>query len=49
MCLWCKDENADYNDGTLCLMHQAENEGMSIASIEKRDRIQYAEYLDTLS
>lgn len=47
-CTWCVDPNAEDNDGTLCRMHEAEAEGFTEDALERRDAIQYAEYLDTL-
>lgn len=46
-CSWCVNPLAEDNDGTLCRMHEAENEGVSVASLDRRDAIQYAEWLDT--
>ncbi len=47
MCPWC-DPNADAND-TLCRMHEAEYEGLTEDQLNRRDDIQRAEWLDTLS
>ena len=47
-CTWCADPRAEEDDGTLCLGHLAEYEGLSVAEYERRDGEQYAEYLDTI-
>lgn len=46
-CAWCNGSDDEYPE-FLCLLHAAEYEGLSVDQYEKRDRIQYAEYLDTL-
>jgi hypothetical protein len=47
-CLWCDDPDAEDWDESLCRMHEAEYEGVSIEQLDRRDSEQYAEYLDTL-
>lgn len=49
-CEWCVNPNADdvNNPDTLCVDHAAEYEGITADSSQRRDAIQYAEYLDTL-
>lgn len=47
-CAWCANPNAEGWDESLCLDHQAEYEGVTVDQLERRDRDQYAEYLDTL-
>lgn len=49
LCTWCKNPNAEDNDGTLCPSHLAECCGYTVDSMERGERIQYAEYLDTLN
>jgi hypothetical protein len=46
-CSWCRNPDADVDDGTLCLDHQAENEGLTVDEVMRRDAIQTAEWLDT--
>ena len=48
-CSWCKDPNAEINDGTLCSSHRAEAEGITEDQADKRDAVQFAEWLDTLN
>ena len=49
-CEWCQGTDTEYPDlDTLCEIHQAEYEGMSVDMLRERDRVQLAEWLDTLS
>ena len=48
-CSWCKNPNTEINDGTLCRSHLAEAEGITEDQADRRDAIQHAEWLDTLS
>lgn len=47
-CLWCRDDDAEHDDGTLCRMHEAEYLGTSVADLDRGEAIQRAEWLDTL-
>lgn len=47
MCTWCLDPDSEDVDDTLCYMHQAELEGLTVSDLDDRDRIHYAEWLDT--
>lgn len=49
-CEWCRNPNADdaANPFDLCDSHAAEYEGISVSELYRRDREQYAEWLDTL-
>lgn len=49
MCTWCTNPNAEAVDDTLCRMHEAEAEGVSVSMLDRRDAIQDAEWLDSLS
>jgi hypothetical protein len=46
-CPWCNGTDTDDPWG-LCLMHEAEYLGTTMADLERGDREQYAEWLDTL-
>lgn len=48
-CSWCTNPNAEVVDDTLCRSHQAEAEGITEGQLDKRDSIEYAEYMDTRS
>lgn len=50
-CEWCRNPDADdaNNPELLCDDHAAEYEGVSVDQLHSRDRIQYAEYLDSIS
>lgn len=50
-CEWCLNPNADEADSPelLCDDHAAEFEGISVDQLHTRDRVQYAEYLDSIS
>lgn len=45
-CPWCKNPNSAEDSPNLCAMHAAESEGLSVEQYERRDREQYAEWLD---
>jgi hypothetical protein len=47
-CTWCKDDNAEVNDGTLCPPHEAECLGVTVDWMERAEAGQYAEYLDSI-
>lgn len=51
MCEWCRNPNAEDADRPwdLCDDHAAEYEGISVDQLQTRDRVQYAEYLDSIS
>jgi len=48
-CEWCRNFDAEdaENPEDLCRTHQAEWEGLSLSELERRDREQYAEWMDT--
>lgn len=48
-CLWCHDPNAEEFSPTLCRMHEAEWLGTSVADLDRGEREQESEWLDTLS
>lgn len=48
VCGWCVDPNAEDVDENTCDLHIAEAEGISVSQLESRDRIQYAEWRDSL-
>ncbi len=47
MCDWCMDPNSEEDDSAkLCRMHEAEQQGLSVSELDRRDAEQWAEYLD---
>ncbi|SUD49529.1 Uncharacterised protein [Nocardia otitidiscaviarum] len=50
-CPWCASPATDEEDPdltTLCDSHAAEYEGLSLHQADRRDRIEYAEWLDSI-
>lgn len=47
-CLWCADPNADddVDPTTLCRLHEAEHDGVSVDGADRRDAAQGAEYAE---
>ena len=47
-CLWCRvPDSEDIDDpSTLCLDHEAEYEGLSVDQLRRRNREEWAEYMD---
>ncbi len=50
-CEWCADPNADEPDNIddLCDDHAAEYEGITVDQLHRREKIQTAEWLDSIS
>lgn len=46
MCPWCTDPDAEDWDESLCRVHEAEYEGLSVSELDRRDSEQYSEYID---